>query len=239
MTYGAGGSSRDRTEETVNQLFEHGVNAVPHLSWGAVPRSVIIEQIEGYRDLGVKAFVLLRGDIGTEIDKSNVHHATDLVHLVREEFPDRFDVFVAAYPEVHPDAASPSRDIGYLKEKVLAGATACFTQYFFNADAYFYFVDQCHKRGIDVPIIPGIMPIANYDGLVTFSERCGAEIPRWIERKLFELQDDTTALEEFGRDVVTSLCDRLVSNGCPGLHFYTLNKSRPTMQILKLLNLPE
>ncbi|MCY4142313.1 MAG: methylenetetrahydrofolate reductase [NAD(P)H] [Gammaproteobacteria bacterium] len=233
VTYGAGGSTRTGTKQTVESLLKENWPAVPHLSWGHTTRKHVVQQIQEYCDLGVKALVLLRGDAPSGTVPGITHHASELVELVRSEFNDQFEIFVAAYPETHPDAPNPSRDIQYLRQKVDAGANACFTQYFYNSDAYFFFVDQCRRQGVDAPIIPGIMPITNYDRLVRFSRNCGAEIPQWIERKLFEFKEDQQALEDFGCEVVLALCQRLCDNGCPGLHFYTLNRARATQRILK------
>ena len=238
VTYGAGGSTRTGTKQTVESLLSRGWNGVPHLSWGHSPRSYVIEQVKEYQRLGVTSLVLLRGDIPSGTVATTTHPAADLVKLVREDFNDEFDIYVAAYPEMHPDSPDPTRDIEFLREKIGNGATACFTQYFYNADAYFYFVDQCTRFGIDVPIIPGVMPITNYERLVRFSVNCGAEIPRWIERKMYQYRDQQEALEDFGCEVVSSLCRRLREGGCPGLHFYTLNRARATTRILKSLALP-
>lgn len=238
VTYGAGGSTRTGTRQTVESLLQKNWTAVPHLSWGQSLRRQVVQQIQEYRDLGVGTLVLLRGDAPSGTVPSVTHPAAELVELVRNEFDDHFEIFVAAYPETHPDAPNPSRDIQYLRQKLNAGADACFTQYFYNSDAYFYFVDQCGRMNIDVPIIPGIMPITNYERLVRFSKNCGAEIPQWIERKMYELREDQQALEEFGYEVVLALCQRLCDNGCPGLHFYTLNRARATQRILRDLKLP-
>ncbi|MCY3885239.1 MAG: methylenetetrahydrofolate reductase [NAD(P)H] [Gammaproteobacteria bacterium] len=236
VTYGAGGSTKTRTSETVEELISRGFVTVPHLSWGDTTRDLVVEQIKKYQKSDVSGFVLLRGDTPSGTVAQTVHHAVDLVNLVRSEFGNAFKIFVAAYPEMHPDAPNPSRDIEFLREKVDAGADACFTQYFYNSDAYFYFVEACRGNGIDVPIIPGIMPITNCERLVRFSRNCGAEIPRWIESKMFEYKDDQASLEDFGCDVVQSLCQRLVDNDCPGFHFYTLNRARATTRILRSLD---
>ncbi len=237
VTYGAGGTTRTRTSQAIASLLDKGWNSVPHLSWGDTPASEVVEQVENYRSSGVRGFVLLRGDAPSGTVGGVLHHAVELVGLVRDRFGDAFEIYVAAYPEMHPDASSPSNDIDHLKAKVEAGADACFTQYFFNPDAYKYFVDQCLSERIDVPIIPGIMPITNYERLVDFSTKCGAEVPRWIERKLHELKDDSDALQDFGCEVVQALCQELCDEGCPGLHFYTLNRAKPTLRILNGLTL--
>lgn len=235
VTYGAGGSTKTRTNEAVAGLIAQGCNTVPHLSWGESPRENLVNQLKDYRSLGVSGLVLLRGDTPSGTVAQTVHHAVELVSLVRSEFGDEFEIFVAAYPEVHPDAPNPTKDLEYLRAKVDAGADACFTQYFYNADAYFYFVEQCRSHRIDVPIIPGVMPITNCERLVRFSRNCGAEIPRWIERKMFEFKDDQEALEDFGCAVVENLCQQLLDNDCPGFHFYTLNRARATFRVLKNL----
>lgn len=236
VTYGAGGSTKTRTNETVSKLISSGFATVPHLSWGDSTRDQIVEQIKKYESSDVTGFVLLRGDTPSGTVAQTVHHAVELVSLVRAEFGDTFKIFVAAYPEMHPDAPNPSKDIEFLREKVDAGADACFTQYFYNSDAYFYFIDACIGNGINVPIIPGVMPITNCERLVRFSRNCGAEIPRWIESKMFEYKDDQASLEDFGCDVVQDLCQRLVDNNCPGFHFYTLNRARATTRVLQNLN---
>ena len=238
VTYGAGGSTRTGTFEAVRALREGGINAVPHLSWGADPAAGIRKFLARYRELGVGRIVALRGDIPSGVGPRNrVHHAVELVRLIRAAEDDRFRIEVAAYPEVHPDAPSPEADLDYLKEKVDAGADGCITQYFYHPESYFYFVDRCRARGIDVPIVPGIMPITNYEGLVRFSDACGADIPRWIRLRLEAYRDDEASLGAFGTDVVTRLCRRLLDNGAPGLHFYTLNKAPPTLAIAGNLGL--
>ena len=238
MTYGAGGSTRTGTFEAVRTLRDGGVNAVPHLSWGADPASVVRKLIARYRDLGVERIVALRGDIPSGVGaRGNVHYAEELVRLIRDQAEPDLQIEVAAYPEVHPDAPSPQADLAFLKRKVDAGADGCITQYFYHADSYFYFVERCRKIGIAAPIVPGIMPITNYEGLVRFSDACGADIPRWIRLRLEAYRDDEAALTAFGTDVVTRLCERLLTGGAPGLHFYTLNKPAPTEAIAGNLGL--
>lgn len=232
VTYGAGGSTKDRTAATVQELRQAGFDAVPHLSWGGDSAQQVLDLVAEYRRHGVDRLVVLRGDVPSGVGaKAQVRHAEELVRLIRARIAAPLALEVAAYPEVHPEAPSAEADIEYLKRKVDAGADGCITQYFYNADAYFYFRDRCVAAGIAVPIVPGIMPISNYDNLARFSDKCGAEIPRWIRRRLQDLRTDTTALERFGADVVTALCGRLVSGGAPGLHFYTLNKGAPTNAI--------
>ena len=240
VTYGAGGSTRDRTSETVQGLCEAGFNTAPHLSWGQDTAGAIEHRVADYLAMGVSRIVALRGDIpaGPGL-ASGVRHAEELVGHIRKGFGDDIRIEVGCYPEVHPDAPSPDADIAFLKRKVDAGANTCITQYFYNPDSYFFFVDRCRKQGIRVPIVAGIMPITNYEGLTRFSDNCGAEIPRWIRLRLLAYKDDPAALRAFGTEVVASLCTRLLDGGAPGLHFYTLNKADPTEAILRALNLVE
>ena len=240
VTYGAGGSTRTGTFEAVRALREGGINAVPHLSWGSDPAAGVRKLVDRYRALGIGRMVALRGDVPSGMGpRGAVHYAAELVRLLRERVDVDFRIEVAAYPEVHPDAPSPEADLTYLKQKVDAGADGCITQYFYQPESYFYFVDRCRGHGIDVPIVPGIMPITNYEGLVRFSDACGADIPRWIRLRLAAHRDDEAALQAFGTDVVTRLCERLLEGGAPGLHFYTLNKAPPTVAIAKNLGLAE
>ena len=237
VTYGAGGSTKSRTLQTVKGLRAEGFNVNPHLSWGGVSRGEITQTLHKFLDLGVEGMVVLRGDSPSGSVPSVMHNASELVQLIRHEIGSDLQIFVAAYPEMHPDAQTPSQDLQFLHEKVRAGANACITQYFYNADAYLHFVDRCRSFGILVPIIPGIMPIYNYDQLVRFSQNCGAEIPRWIERGMHEYRTDKKALEEFGIVVVTQLCERLRREGAPGFHFYSLNRALIPRQILRNLAL--
>ena len=238
VTHGAGGSTRTGTLEAVRALREGGINAIPHLSWGADPAAAVRKLLDRYRALGIDRMVALRGDVPSGMGpRGTVHHAVDLVRLIRERVDAEFHIEVAAYPEIHPDAPSPDADLAYLKEKIDAGADGCITQYFFEPESYFYFLDRCRARGIDVPIVPGIMPITNYEGLVRFSDGCGADIPRWIRLRLAAYRDDEASLLAFGTDVVTRLCARLLEGGAPGLHFYTLNKAAPTLAIAENLGL--
>ena len=240
VTYGAGGSTRTGTFEAVQTLREADYEAIPHLSWGGDPAAAVRKLTDRYRALGIGRMVALRGDVPSGMGpRGTVHYAAELVRLVRERVDADFRIEVAAYPEVHPDAPSPDADLDYLKRKLDAGADGCITQYFFQPESYFYFVDRCRARGIDVPIVPGIMPITNHDGLVRFSDACGADIPRWIRLRLAAYRDDEASLTAFGTDVVTRLCGRLLDGGAPGLHFYTLNKAPPTVAIAKNLGLTE
>ena len=238
VTYGAGGSTRDRTFAAVASLLDAGRNVAPHLSWGTDDEAHILDLIAAYRRLGVNRLVLLRGDLPSGVGTSQFRHAEQLVRLVRRRIDAPLTLEVAAYPEVHPDAPSAELDIHYLKRKVDAGANGCITQYFYNADSYFYLRDRCVAAGIDAPIVPGIMPITNYANLTRFSAKAGAEIPRWIKKRLQDSQADEAALRSFGAQVVTALCERLLRGGAPGLHFYTLNKAAATAAIVENLPTP-
>ena len=238
VTYGAGGSTRTRTYETVVKLMENGMTTAPHLSWGDDSESTLLSLIEKYRELGVTDLVALRGDPPSGIGSTaHIRRAHSLVNLIRRHFGNTFNLYVAAYPETHPDAISPEGDIRFLREKIESGANGCITQYFFNADSYFYFIDRCRSHGIETPIVPGIMPITNYEGLVKFSDGCGADIPRWIRTRLAHLADNPEDLLAFGIEVVTNLCERLLNGGAPGIHFYTLNKPHASVQIARNLGL--
>ena len=238
VTYGAGGSTRTRTYETVVKLMENGMTTAPHLSWGDDSESTLLSLIEKYRELGVTDMVALRGDPPSGIGSTaHIRRAHSLVNLIRRHFGNTFNLYVAAYPETHPDAISPEGDIRFLREKIESGANGCITQYFFNADSYFYFIDRCRSHGIETPIVPGIMPITNYEGLVKFSDGCGADIPRWIRTRLAHLADNPEDLLAFGIEVVTNLCERLLNGGAPGIHFYTLNKPHASVQIVRNLGL--
>jgi methylenetetrahydrofolate reductase (NADPH) len=241
VTFGAGGSTRERTLETVLELRARtGVPAAPHVSCIGYPLDNIREVLDRYRQSGVREIVALRGDMpsGT-VGFGELRHANELVEFIRRETGDLFRVEVACYPEVHPQATSVTADLLNFKRKVEAGADGAITQYFFNADAYFRFVDSCERRGVRLPITPGIMPITNSSQLVRFSEACGAEIPRWILRRLQEFGDDRAAIRAFGIDVGTALCARLLEEGAPGLHFYTLNQAEVAEAIWRNLALGE
>lgn len=236
VTYGAGGSTRDRTFAAVRELRGAGIEAAPHLSWGSDSAEQVLDLVAAYQRQGVERLVVLRGDVPSGVGTTKqVRHAERLVRLIRARVDEPLVLEVAAYPEVHPEAPSAEADIEFLKRKVDAGADGCITQYFYNPDAYFYFLDRCAAAGIAVPIVPGIMPISNYDNLVRFSDKAGAEIPRWIRTRLKDLSADDDALGRFGADVVTALCERLVAGGAPGLHFYTLNKAAPTVAVVTAL----
>ncbi len=238
VTYGAGGSTKDGTKQTVLDLSALGSTVAPHLSFGGDKPEVISALLKEYKEAGITRLVALRGDVPSGIGTTTkMVHADELVSFVRDETGDHFHIDVAAYPEMHPESESVETEIKYFKQKIDAGANSAITQYFFNADAYFRFVDASQKAGIDVPIVPGIMPITNYKGLVRFSSICGAEIPRWIEKHLITYEDDPVSLKGFGDEVVSQLCQRLLDGGAPGLHFYTLNQSLPTLRIWNNLGL--
>jgi methylenetetrahydrofolate reductase (NADPH) len=238
VTFGAGGSTRDKTFETVIDMQKSGVDAAPHLSCVASTRENIREILNNYRNGGITRIVTLRGDLpsGT-LSAGEFRYANELVAFIREETANHFDIHVAAYPEVHPQAANATEDLKNFKRKVDAGANAAITQYFYTAEAYFCFVDQCEKQGIDIPIMPGIMPITNYSQLFRFSEMCGSDIPRWMRKQLESFGDDRESICAFGEEVVSNLCQRLLENGAPGLHFYTMNRAEPTLAIWNNLNL--
>lgn len=238
VTYGAGGSTKDGTKQTVLDLTATGSVVAPHLSFGGDEPDVISALLHQYKAAGITRVVALRGDVPSGIGTTTrMVHADELVGFIREETGDHFHIDVAAYPEMHPESESVASELKYFKQKIDAGANSAITQYFFNADAYFRFVGECHKMGVDVPIVPGIMPITNYKGIVRFSSICGAEIPRWIEKHLISYQDDPGSLKAFGDEVVSDLCRRLLDGGAPGLHFYTLNQSLPTLRIWNNLGL--
>lgn len=238
VTFGAGGSTRDRTLETVVEIQGDGLDAAPHLSCIGSTKDNIREILETYKSHGIRHIVALRGDQPSGVaDPGEFRFANELVEFIRLETGDWFDIEVAAYPEMHPQARNWREDLSHFKNKVEAGANAAITQYFFNADAYFNFVDECRELDIAIPIVPGIMPITNYSQLARFSTMCGAEIPRWLARKLESYYDDTASIKAFGLDYVTGLCDRLLQGGAPGLHFYTLNQAGPTTTIWQRLGL--
>jgi methylenetetrahydrofolate reductase (NADPH) len=238
VTYGAGGSTREGTLSTVLEIRKGGHEAAPHISCIASTRASIAEVIHKYREHGIRRVVALRGDMPSGLAVSGeLRYASDLVRFIREETGNWFHVEVAAYPEYHPQARKPQGDIAAFKAKIDAGANSAITQYFYNPDSYFHFVDEVRAQGIDVPVVPGIMPINNFSQLARFSDACGAEIPRWMRLKLEGFGDDTASIKAFGLDVVTSLCDRLLAAGAPGLHFYTLNQAGPTSTIWQRLGL--
>lgn len=238
VTYGAGGSTRDRTFGVVSELQAEGQKVAPHLSCVAATKASTAEMLERYRASGIDRIVALRGDLPSGmVEIGEFRYASDLVAFIRERFGDAFHIEVAAYPEYHPQARSAEDDLRNFERKVKAGADAAITQYFFNADAYYYFRDQCEALGISIPIVPGIMPISRFTQLARFSDACGAEIPRWIRRKLEGFGDDAASIRAFGLDVVTRLCDDLLRNGAPGLHFYTLNQAGAVTTVWQRLGL--
>ena len=239
VTYGAGGSTRDNTRSIVTDIHQQGIAVAPHLSFGGDDSETMLALIHYYQQLGIDRIVALRGDMPSGLGAQRLVYARELVEFIRRHTGDHFQLEVAAYPEIHPDAKNYTDDIFHLKAKFDAGANSGITQYFYNADAYFYFLDQCRQAGIEQPIYPGIMPITNYENLARFSRNCGAEIPRWIRQKLESFGDDKQSLVDFGVDVVTRLCEQLLQGGAPGLHFYTMNQIEPTRTIWQRLELSE
>jgi methylenetetrahydrofolate reductase (NADPH) len=243
ITYGAGGSNQDGTYETlVTVVKQTGAEAAPHLTCVGSTRAHIAALLERYREAGVKRIVALRGDLpATAMSPSapgDFHYANELVSFIRETHGDAFKIEVAAYPEMHPQASSPGADFEHFRRKVEAGADAALTQLFYNADAYFHFMERCGKAGITIPVVPGIMPVTGFANTLRFCNGCGADLPRWVRLRLEELQDDKPALLDFGLEVVTRLCQTLLQNGAPGLHFYTVNQADPTLRLWKNLGLP-
>jgi methylenetetrahydrofolate reductase (NADPH) len=239
-TYGAGGSTRERTFETVAWLRSQGIETAPHLACIGSDKDEIRHIVRHYIEQDITRIVALRGDLPSGMGRTGLgtfRYANELVGFLREEFGDRFHIEVAAYPEFHPQAASAAADLDNFKRKVEAGANAAITQYFYNADAYFRFADDCTDAGINLPIVPGIMPITNYTQLARFSDACGAEIPRWVRKRLEGFGDDREAIRAFGHDVVVELCNSLLEGGAPGLHFYTMNQSTPTLRLWEALGL--
>lgn len=233
-TFGAGGSTLSYTSETVRHLRQkHEVEAVPHISCVGGSREELRELLKLYRALGCRKLVALRGDIPSGMGQmGELQYASDLIALVRAEHGDYFRIAVGAYPETHPQSRDAQEDLRNFKRKVEAGADIAITQYFYNSDAYFRFVDDLRAMGIDIPVVPGIMPISNFSQLRRFSESCGAEIPRWIEQRMRGFGDDVDAVRDFAADMVATLCRRLLDGGAPGLHFYTLNLAKPTLNVL-------
>jgi methylenetetrahydrofolate reductase (NADPH) len=237
-TFGAGGSTQEGTLRTVLEMHREGHVAAPHISCIGSKRESIAALLDQYREAGIRRLVCLRGDLPSGMAVAGeFRYAADLVRFVRAHTGDWFHVEVAAYPEFHPQARRPADDLRHFKEKIDAGADSAITQYFYNADAYAHFVESVEALGVDVAIVPGIMPINNFSQLARFSDTCGAEIPRWIRLRLESFGDDTASIRAFGLDVVTELCDRLLGLGAPGLHFYTLNQAGPTTTIWQRLGL--
>ena len=238
VTFGAGGSTRERTFSVVKEIAAEGFNAAPHLSCVGSTRANIREILNEYREAGIRRIVALRGDLpsGTA-EAGEFRYANELVEFIRVETGDHFHLDVAAYPEWHPQARFPRDDLANFVRKAKAGADSAITQYFYNADAYFHFVDEIRAQGVDIPIVPGIMPIASFSKLARFSDACGAELPRWMRRKFEGMGDDTDAIRAFGLDIVTELCERLLAGGAPGLHFYSMNQSALTLEVCRRLKI--
>lgn len=236
VTYGAGGSTRDNTRDIVLGIQSQGQEVAPHLSFGTDDQVAIRQLLQSYVDSGVSRVVALRGDLPSGMGTVKPVYASELVTFIREEFGDHFKIAVACYPEVHPEAENFQQDVAYLKAKLDAGADYAVTQYFYNAEAFYYFLEASEKSGIDKPIVPGIMPITNAENLIRFSDACGADIPRWLRKAMLDQksQDDLLA---FGEELVTKLCQQLIDGGAPGFHFYTMNQFEPTARICRNLSL--
>ncbi len=242
VTHGAGGSDQDGTYQTLLTVVEQtGIEVAPHLTCIASTRGNVAAQLNRYRAAGVKRIVALRGDLpATALSPAapgEFHYASELVSFIRKTQGDAFTIEVAAYPEMHPQANRPSEDFEHFRRKVEAGADGALTQLFYNADAYFDFMERCTKAGIRIPIVPGIMPITGYANTMRFCNGCGADLPRWVRLRLEELEHDKSALLDFGLGVVTRLCETLLRNGAPGLHFYTINQAGPTLRLIQNLSL--
>ena len=238
VTYGAGGSTRSGTADTVQLMQSLGCDTAPHLSCIGSSKAELTGILDEYREQGIRRIVALRGDLPSGMGRypGEVHYADELVALIRQHSGDWFHIEVAAYPEVHPQAGSASKDLEHFLGKVKAGASGAITQYFFNADAYFHFLDRVHAKGVNIPVVPGIMPITNHKQLARFSNMCGAEIPRWLESRLMDFGDDRASLRAFGADFITEMSQRLLDQGAPGLHFYTLNNAEATLAVWERLN---
>jgi methylenetetrahydrofolate reductase (NADPH) len=236
VTFGAGGSTQEGTFSTVKAILDEGVAAASHFSCVGATKATVREQLAALRAMGVQRLVALRGDLPSGYGAGGeFHYASDLVAFIRDETGDAFHIEVAAYPEIHPQARSAEADLQAFAAKVRAGADSAITQYFFNADAYFRFVDDVQRLGVRVPVVPGIMPITSSTQLMRFSDACGAEIPRWIRLRLQGFGDDTASIRSFGLDVMTALCDQLRASGVPGIHFYTMNQAAATSEIIRRL----
>ncbi len=233
VTFGAGGSTRETTYNAVTKIKQNtGCDVAPHLSCIGSSKQQLTEILDSYKAQGINRIVTLRGDMpsGT-VSQSDFNHANELVSFIRENYNAQFHLEVAAYPEVHPQAETATEDLLNFKKKVEAGADSAITQYFYNVDSYFYFIDSCEKAGLDLPIVPGIMPITNYSNLARFSDMCGADIPQWLRRKLTAYGDDTDSIKDFGADFVSAMCQKLLAMGAPGLHFYSMNQTEATLRI--------
>ena len=240
VTYGAGGSTRERTFAIVREIASEGFDAAPHLSCIGSTRESIREILAEFKATGVRRIVALRGDLPSGMaEAGEFRYANELVEFIRAETGSHFSLEVAAYPEWHPQARSPKDDLDAFARKVKAGANSAITQYFYNADAYFHFVDEARALGVDIPIVPGIMPIVGFTKLARFSDACGADLPRWMRKKFESFGDDSDSIRAFGLDLVTELCERLLKGGAPGLHFYSMNQSALTCEICRRLGLPQ
>lgn len=240
VTYGAGGSTRERTFAIVREIASEGFDAAPHLSCIGSTRESIREILAEFKTAGIRRIVALRGDLPSGMaEAGEFRYANELVEFIRAETGNHFSLEVAAYPEWHPQARSPKDDLDAFARKVKAGANSAITQYFYNADAYFHFVDEARALGVDIPIVPGIMPIVGFTKLARFSDACGADLPRWMRKKFESFGDDSDSIRAFGLDLVTELCERLLKGGAPGLHFYSMNQSALTREICRRLGLPQ
>lgn len=242
VTFGAGGSTREGTKNTVIDLNSQGISTAPHLSCVGSNKEIISELLDTYKANGVDRIVALRGDIPSGMGNTGygeMRYANELVEFIREHSGDHFSLEVAAYPEFHPQAPNAEADLVNFKRKVEAGANSAITQYFFNVESYFYFIDRIEKMGVDIPVVPGIMPIINFQKLMQFSEMCGADVPRWIRKQMEAYGDDSESIKKFGEEVVTRMCDQLLQAGAPGLHFYTLNQAQASLNIWHNLGLDQ
>jgi methylenetetrahydrofolate reductase (NADPH) len=240
VTYGAGGSTQEGTLQAVQAILAEGVDAAPHFSCIGASRASVRDKLAAFKAAGIKRVVALRGDLPSGYGDSasqEFRYASDLVAFIRAETGSDFKIEVAAYPETHPQARSPEADLKAFVAKAQAGADNALTQFFYNPDAYFRFVDEVRKQGVEIPVVPGIMPITNSSGLMRFADNCGAEIPRWVRLRLQSFGDDTASIKAFGLDVVTALCERLREGGAPGFHFYTMNQATATLEIARRLGL--
>jgi len=239
VTFGAGGSTQDRTLDTVLDIQQAGYAAAPHLSCITSTQEQIGDMLHSYQQHGIRRIVALRGDLPSgDVSLGQFRYGSELVAFIRKQSADAFHIEVAAYPEFHPESRSPTRDLQHFRQKVQAGANSAITQYFYNVDAYFRFIEQCQSLAIEIPIVPGVMPIYNITQLARFSSVCGAEIPRWLRLRLEEYADDLPSLRQLGCEVVTELCDKLISGGAPGIHFYTLNQAQLILEITRNLRWP-
>lgn len=238
VTYGAGGTTQEKTLETVRYIqSQTKFDAAPHLTCIGQTEESVSDLLNTYEEMGIKRIVALRGDLPSGMmDPGEFKYASDLIAFIRQQKGDTFHIEVAAYPETHPQAKNCDEGIKWFKHKVDQGVDSAITQYFYNVDSYLYFIENCERNGIELPIIPGIMPITNYDNLIRFSEACGAEVPRWLKCRLESFEDDLDSLKAFGEDVVTELSQRLLDAGAPGLHFYSMNKVEPTVSIVNKLS---